>query len=368
MSEDPARRSRSFSRRAPAGAADAAGRPRRTGIRDEHRATPHATAARRARVASRLEAHTSRAAVGRARPVDAELASKLARVRRLEPIPISASHASPASNSWERVDVNAWGRRLTADVQRRGGNCLVACCANLLGATDISQVPDNSDLQAARRADWLEVYSDRLADRVGHRLQRITADQGLASKSPWIAVIDDGDTHHAVVCVKDVVRFDPAGELQAPSAVRTMTRRPVRLRPHHPARTRRHRPPSNWQGAHRTCNGRKGARLGNGAWTHRLMDEQRTGAGSTRARRPAAHPRRRTRVISPSGAFRLFGPGRRTPCRGLAFPLGRFRQRHPRPVVLLTARNERSVLRRPMADSQTRRPKPTPGVDDPPGA
>ena len=196
-----------------------------------------------ARVASRLEAHTSRAAVGRARPVDAELASKLARVRRLEPIPISASHASPASNSWERVDVNAWGRRLTADVQRRGGNCLVACCANLLGATDISQVPDNSDLQAARRADWLEVYSDRLADRVGHRLQRITADQGLASKSPWIAVIDDGDTHHAVVCVKDVVRFDPAGELQAPSAVKDMTRRPVRLRPHHPARTRRHRPP-----------------------------------------------------------------------------------------------------------------------------
>jgi hypothetical protein len=147
--------------------------------------------------------------------VDAELRRKIASVRReYKPIPIG-TESSPqrASNGWTRVDHDAWGARQTDGVRWVGGNCLKASIAHLISATDINAVPDNDDL--AGNTDWLPLYNERL-NRIGFRLEQITAELGLASRKTWIAVVVDdasaGD--HAVVARAQYVLFDPTGQLQ----------------------------------------------------------------------------------------------------------------------------------------------------------
>jgi len=146
--------------------------------------------------------------------VDAERGRKTASARReYKPIsPASNVHArAHSSNGWSRVDHDAWGARLEPGVRWVGGNCLKASIANLLGATDISAIPDNDDL--ASRDDWLTEYNTRLS-RIGCRLSEISADRGFVTRGSWIAVIDDEGTDHAVVARRNLVFFDPADHFQ----------------------------------------------------------------------------------------------------------------------------------------------------------
>jgi hypothetical protein len=105
-----------------------------------------------------------------------------------------------------------WGARLEPGVRWVGGNCLKASVAHLISATDIAAVPDNDDL--VDHPMWLSAYNERLG-RIGYRLEEISADRGLASRKPWVAVIDDAGAAHAVVCSRgNLVRFDPADSLR----------------------------------------------------------------------------------------------------------------------------------------------------------
>jgi hypothetical protein len=141
---------------------------------------------------------------------DADLKARIARVRReYKPIPIGTeSSLQRASNGWTRVDHDAWGARLEPGVRWQGGNCLMSTIAHLIGANDITTVPDNTDLVG--NADWLPLYNERLG-RIGYRIEQITAELGLASRKSWIAVLDDGSADHAVAATGRYVRFDPAG-------------------------------------------------------------------------------------------------------------------------------------------------------------
>ena len=168
------------------------------------------------RVSPTTSVTPSRAAVvGRTRPVDPVLASRLKYVRELKPIPVSAASSTHASNRWERVDHDAWGRRVAGGVRWTGGNCLRAAVGFLLHAGDISSIPGNDDLESDH--DWLEKYNARL-DRIGYRLEQLSTDVALASRrNRWIAVLneDPGQTH-AVVAQGNVVSFDPAERYAGP--------------------------------------------------------------------------------------------------------------------------------------------------------
>jgi hypothetical protein len=161
--------------------------------------------------------HHGSAPVGRERTVDAELAELRVRASRCKPIVLPdndapARHLRPASHRWTRTDHDAWGARREPGVRWTGGNCLMSTIAHLIGATDINTVPDNNDLVG--NADWLPAYNERLG-RIGYRLEGISTDRGLASRKPWIAVVDDASGGaHAVVAREQFVLFDPAGQLR----------------------------------------------------------------------------------------------------------------------------------------------------------
>ena len=69
----------------------------------------------------------------------------------------------------KRVDVDNWGGSLGGGVRWTGTNCLRVSIANLLGAANLERITDPTPLFAS--PDWLDNYSDLLAEKTGYRIE-----------------------------------------------------------------------------------------------------------------------------------------------------------------------------------------------------
>jgi hypothetical protein len=131
-----------------------------------------------------------------------------------------------SGEGWQDASRDAWGRQRAESVHWKGGNCLKACIATMLGTREIMGVPDPT-IEYCERDDWLGPYNDRLSKACGVRLEshepRACPPRG---RGLWIAGIElEGELFsHAVVCREHFVWHDPGGFVRGQLDLRSLVK------------------------------------------------------------------------------------------------------------------------------------------------
>src|SRR5262245_43317739 len=120
-----------------------------------------------------------------------------------------------SGEGWRDESHDRWGRKQADGARWKGGNCLAAAIASMLGVSEIMAVP-NPVIEYSQGLDvWMEAYNERLSNACGVRLEELP--KSLCpprDRSLWIAVIELSGEAHAVVCRENYVWHDPASAVQ----------------------------------------------------------------------------------------------------------------------------------------------------------
>jgi hypothetical protein len=157
-----------------------------------------------------LPARDAFAAAPASRMARDQLEALTTQASRYEPLPV---YKEVPPRDWQDDSHDRWGAPARGPLGKQwaGGCCIRAAVASLLNV-HISQVPDPAGLYNP----WFDTYNQQVADKTGHRLERLP--RSLCPPKThelWIAHIrEDGDADHAVVARDGFVVHDSAGTYQ----------------------------------------------------------------------------------------------------------------------------------------------------------